>query len=143
MNRLFVPDASVILKWVLPPENEPNSQEALAILDQFVAGDIVLAVPSLWYFEVGNTLARLVPQEAGEYLKQLRRLRITEAEIGPSVEQTVLGYVQRFGVTFYDAAYHAVASNLGGTLVTADLRYVKRVSPDPGVMELGMWKTEW
>ncbi|MCD4750039.1 MAG: type II toxin-antitoxin system VapC family toxin, partial [Thermoanaerobaculales bacterium] len=88
----------MMLKWVLPPENEPNAQEALAVLDQFVAGDIVLAVPSLWYFEVGNTVARLVPQEAGEYLKQLRRLGITEAEIDPSVEDTALGYVQRFGV---------------------------------------------
>jgi len=34
VSRLFVPDASVILKWVLPPEEEPNVQEALAILDQ-------------------------------------------------------------------------------------------------------------
>ena len=131
-----------MLKWVLPPENEPNAQEALSLLDQFVAGDIVLAVPSLWYFEVGNTVARLVPQEAGEYLKQLRRLRITEVGIDTSVERLTLGYVQRFGVTFYDAVYHAVASELGGILVTADRRYVRRVGPDPGVIELGLWEVD-
>ena len=142
MKHLVVPDASVILKWVLPPENEPGVQEALAILDEFVAGDIALALPSLWYFEVGNTVARLVPQQAGEYLEQLRRLRITEVGIDPSVERLALGYVQRFGVTFYDAVYHAVASELGGILVTADRRYVRRVGPDPGVIELGLWKGE-
>ena len=142
MKRLLVPDASVILKWVLPPETEPNVREALAILDEFVAGDIVLAVPALWYFEVGNTVARLVPQEAGKYMEQLRRLRITEVAIDTSVERLALGYVQRFCVTFYDAVYHAVASELGGILVTADRRYVRRVGPDPGAIELGLWKAE-
>ena len=134
--RLLVPDASVILKWVLPPEHEPNAREAALILDQFVAGENVLAVPTLWYYEVANTIARLAPGEAGERLRQLRRLGM--AEVGPTdaIERRALDCVKRFGVTYYDAAYHATAVELHGVLVTADRRFAARLGDDPAIVDL-------
>ena len=48
MSAVIVPDASVILKWVLPAGEEPFAGEAHHLLEQFVAGDQMLVVPSLW-----------------------------------------------------------------------------------------------
>ena len=45
-----------------------------------------------------------------------------------------------YGVTFYDAAYHAVALGLGGVFVTADERYVRRASGAGGVSSLRLWR---
>jgi hypothetical protein len=66
---VFVPDASVILKWVLPPDNERFVDQALALRNSLLNGAATLAVPSLWYFEVGNTLARKYPESAPEQLR--------------------------------------------------------------------------
>ena len=70
---ICVPDASVILKWVLPSRNEPFAGAAQALRDAFVAGDLELVVPTLWLFEVGNTLTRKYPQQADELLGTLYR----------------------------------------------------------------------
>lgn len=134
--RLLVPDASVILKWVLPPEREPGAQTALEILDQFVAGKILLAVPTLWYYEVANTIARLAPDEAGERLRQLRRLGMAEVGVTDAIERRALSCVKRLGVTYYDAVYHAAAVELGGVLVTADRRFAARLGDDAAVVDL-------
>ncbi len=45
------PDASVLLRWVLPGDDERDTDEA-------VAGTLELVVPQLWTYEVGNKLAR-------------------------------------------------------------------------------------
>jgi len=38
---IVVPDASVILKWVLQPEGEPDTGSALRVLEAFL-GDFIL-----------------------------------------------------------------------------------------------------
>ncbi len=134
--RLLVPEASVILKWVLPPEREPGAGAAMAILDQFVAGEVMLVVPTLWYYEVGDTIARLTPDEAGERLRQLRRLGMAEVGATDAIERRALACVKRFGVTYCDAVYHATAVELGGMLVTADRRFAARLGNDAAVMDL-------
>ena len=123
MTPVVVPDASVILKWLLPPESEPNADAALLLLDAFVEGDVMLAVPTLWYYEVANTVSRLTPASAGEQLGLLRLLGMAEIAIGGATEARALDCVRRFGVTFYDAVYYAAAVELGGRLVTADRRF--------------------
>ena len=46
----------------------------------------------------------------------------------------------KYGVTFCDAAYHAVALGLGGVFVTADEGYVRRASAAGGVSSLRLWR---
>ncbi|MYB32114.1 MAG: type II toxin-antitoxin system VapC family toxin, partial [Acidobacteria bacterium] len=55
---IVTPDASVLLKWVLPAEDEQDTDAALALRDEAAAGILDLIVPQLWIYEVGNTLAR-------------------------------------------------------------------------------------
>ena len=44
--------------------------------------------------------------------------------------------MRRHGVTFYDAAYHAVAVKSGGTFVTADEAYIRRAGNAGHVISL-------
>ena len=40
VTLVVVPDASVILKWVLPPATEPDVRRALALRDAIAAGNV-------------------------------------------------------------------------------------------------------
>ena len=54
---LVVPDASVILKWVLPSDGEPDADKALVLRNAILEEDVRALVPTLWIYEVGNTVA--------------------------------------------------------------------------------------
>ena len=140
---LVVPDASVILKWVLPREEEPGWDRARAILDRFVIGELNLAVPSLWYFEAGNTLVRRFGTSPGAgFLRWLQELALPEVPPAEGWGRTALDLVADHGVTFYDASYLAVAMARGGTLVTADAAFVRKVGQRPGLALLDRFALE-
>ncbi len=143
MTVVVVPDASVILKWVLPRDEEPGWNRARAILDRFVLGKLELAVPSLWYFEVGNTLSRRFGMNPGAgLLCWLRELVLSEVSPAEGWGRTAVGLVADYGVTFYDAAYLAVAMARRGTLVTADSAFVRKMGPRPGLALLDRFDPE-
>ena len=109
---IVTPDASVLLKWVLPEDDEPDGDAALSLRDYALAGAVELVVPQLWIYEVGNTRSR------------------TQA----------LSLAVSYGVACYGAAYH-VALVHGGVFVTADERYVARASPAGSVETLQEWRS--
>jgi predicted nucleic acid-binding protein len=49
----FVVDSSVVAKWFL---TESGSDKAIQLRDEFATGRLELAVPSLLFYEVMNTL---------------------------------------------------------------------------------------
>lgn len=122
----IIPDASVILKWVLPIDNEADAALALQLRDYALQGEVLLSVPALWQYEVGNTLARRFPEHAGELLAALVQFEMLEPEPTNAWREATLELTKDFGVTFYDAAYHALALVSGGIFVTADQRYIKK-----------------
>ena len=138
---IVTPDASVLLKWVLPGDDEQDTDAALALRDGAVAGTLDLVVPQLWVYEVGNTLARRFPDDAGDLLASLVDFGLTEARLDADWRIRAVSLSVRYGVTFYDAAYHAVALELGGVFVTADERYVRRASVAGGVSSLRLWRS--
>jgi predicted nucleic acid-binding protein len=138
---IVTPDASVLLKWVLPGESEQDTDEALALRDEAIAGSLDLVVPQLWIYEVGNTLARRFPDEAGELLATLADFGLTEARLDSRWRSRAVSLSVTYGVAFYDAAYHAVALGLGGVFVTADERYIRRASGAGGISSLRRWRT--
>ena len=136
---VVVPDASVILKWVLPPATEADMQRALTLRDDIATGNVRALVPSLWIYEVGNLLARERPGEASRLLDVLIRFGLADAPRSQAWLDCVLGLTKQYGVTFYDAAYHAHAIVETGVLVTADERYVDRASAAGFVLRLSEW----
>ena len=133
---IVTPDASVLLKWVLPGDDERDTDLALSLRDGAVAGAFDLVVPQLWIYEVGNTLARRFPETAEELLASLADFGLAEARLDSEWRIRAVSLSVAYGVAFYDAAYHAVALGLGGVFVTADERYVRRASGAGGISSL-------
>ena len=137
---IVVPDASVLLKWVLPGDDERDTEAALALRNEAVAGAVELVVPQLWVYEVGNTLARRFPDQADALLASLADFGLKEARLDARWRTQAVSLAVTYQVAFYDAAYHAVALALGGVFVTADERYVRRASKAGGVSSLRGWR---
>lgn len=136
--RVVVPDASVLLKWVLASADEENRDRALDLREQWLSGECTLIVPSLWLFEVGNIVGTKQPDLAGELMQILLDYRFEE-EPPSGFCLKALELMQRFNVTFYDAAYHAVALSRDGVLVTADANYCRRTATLGHSMRLADW----
>ena len=137
---IVTPDASVLLKWVLPGDDEQDGDAALSLRNEAVTGAVELVVPQLWLYEVGNTLARRFPDQAGELLASLTDFGLTEARLDLRWSTQAISLAVAYEVAFYDAAYHAVALVHGGVFVTAGERYVARASQAGNVSTLRQWR---
>ncbi|MBV9082755.1 MAG: type II toxin-antitoxin system VapC family toxin [Acidobacteriaceae bacterium] len=106
---VVVPDASVLLEWVLPCHDEPNADNArllrVAIQDEAVHA----LVPALWLYEVGKTIARRFPLHASSWLSALMKFGLEEASTTQAWLPKLLELTRRYEVSFYPAAYHALA----------------------------------
>lgn len=136
---LVVPDASVLLKWVLPSENEPDVDKALLLRGAIVADIVRAIVPPLWLYEVGNTIARRFPAHAAPWLTAMIKFGLEEAAPSASWLAAALELTRTHRVTFYDAAYHALALTRKGVFVTADARYADQMARDGSVVALSNW----
>ena len=115
----FVVDASVAASWAFPDEGHPMATSALLRLSADRA-----QVPSLWWFEVRNTLlvnerrGRISEADATAFLQDLRRLAVL-FDRDPD-ETTVLMLARRHKLTVYDASYLELALRLGLPLASLD-----------------------
>ena len=120
--------------------DEQDTDPALALRDEAVAGILDLIVPQLWIYEVGNTLARRFPDDAEALLASLADFGLAEARLDSDWRKRAVSLAVTYEVAFYDAAYHAVALGLGGVFVTADERYVRRASGAGSISSLRLWQ---
>lgn len=135
---VIVPDASIIVKWALRPDDEPGTRTAMALISRWEVGDVDLVAPSLWTYEVANVLGRKAPKQATLLLDGLLALDIPTVHLDAALFGKALEIALRLsGVTVYDAAYHALALSVRGTFLTADERYVRRARRLGGVDLLG------
>lgn len=134
----LVLDASVLIKWVVPPDSETHVEQAYALQREIAWRNRDVVLPALWFFEVGNTLGRRFPDHAESQLARLMSMGFRQAEqrriLAPALE-----LVRRHGVTFYDAAYHATALAYGGVLVTSDQRYLDAAASAGNILALVQW----
>jgi predicted nucleic acid-binding protein len=135
-QTVLVPDASVLLKWVLESDNEEDRNRALAIRETWLAGRHLIVLPSLWLFEVGNILGLKQANLAVPLMRILIGYGFNE-EPPETFYKKALELMKTFKVTFYDAAYHAVAIRHSGTMITADAAYYKKTSRAGHVAILG------
>jgi predicted nucleic acid-binding protein len=139
MTEIIVPDASVILKWVLPSNDEDDQEKALRLRDLSIEGKLILKVPSLWFYEVGNTLSRNFPKQASNLLEALTSFGLDEPKWSDPWQQRCLDLVQRYNVTFYDAAYHSLAIVEKGIYITADKQYITKTQAAGSIRHLSDW----
>lgn len=134
-----VPDASVILKWVLPRNISPFQDHALAIRDAALADKISLIVPPLWRYEIGNTLTRLIPDNALPLITLCETVGLDEVKADDKWLKIAVDLVSRSKVSFYDAAYHALAIARSAVFVTADEKYVRKSKHSSHICLLKNW----
>lgn len=123
--KIIVPDASVILKWVLR-DDEMHRENALAILSGWLDGKHEIVVPPLWRYEAGNILTRREPLYVGAIMEKLLQYEFPEIEISGALLSIMIELTQSKRVTFYDAAYHAIAILEKGKFVTFDKEYYNK-----------------
>lgn len=120
-----VVDANVSLKWAL--NDEENTEEALALLDDGIHGRIRMVAPSLWLYEVANGLVtatrrkRVSPEQGGELLTHLAAVGVRFAD--PDIEACYSAAL-RHRVALYDGVYLALADALGAVLWTDDRNFL-------------------
>ena len=120
----FVLDASVAACWAFEDEDHPVAALALERVRTDEA-----RMPSLWWFEVRNTLivnerrGRLTESDTAAFLRGLARLGVT-VDRSPD-EADVLMLARRRGLTVYDAAYLELARRERLPLATLDAALAK------------------
>jgi len=138
---IVVPDASVILKWVLEREDEPGHAQAMKLQEALLADELEIRMPTLWRYEVGNVLGLKKPGMASELMGALLAYEFDEVPLRTEYALAVLEHMQEVnGVTFYDSAYHVLALRTRGLYLTADTVYVKRAKRKGHVSLLSEWQ---
>jgi predicted nucleic acid-binding protein len=137
-DPLLVPDASVLLKWVLRSDDEGHGDRALALKTAWLSGACRIVVPTLWAFEVANILGLKQPANADQLLDAMIGLRMPE-EPPAACATTMFRLMRDHHVTACDAAYHALALVRGGTMITADRRYAKKTAGAGHIRLLDEW----
>ena len=141
MNR-FVLDASVALKWAIPPANETLTAESLQLLQEYVNGRVDLLVPDIFWAEVGNVLWKGV---------RLRRWsRPTAERIASEMQglnfstvpsRTLMTEALRIAFAYdravYDCLYVALAIRSKSQMITADERLANALAAYLPVKWLG------
>jgi predicted nucleic acid-binding protein len=138
-GAVLVPDASVLLKWILRSEDEPDGDRALELKEAWLADACDLVVPSLWVFEVGNIVGLKQPATAMSLLQAMLDLGMRE-EAPHGYADAIVSLMREHRVTFYDASYHALALRHRGTMITADRAYVKEAGRAGHVTLLNDWR---
>ena len=118
---ILVADASVALKW-FHSTGEEAVEAAREVLEAFADRRIDLVILDLTVYEIGNALSRrpeASPESVAVVLDALTEIRVPTAPTAAErADAARLGKDHR--LTFYDAAYAAVARGRGARLVTMD-----------------------
>ena len=112
MKPAFVADASLAMSWVLPSQASTATDD---LLDQVMSGSGI-AVPSLWPYEVSNSLVVLLRRKKivqEDYLAARVFFQRLSASIDDGGEyfagDRTADLAIEYGLTVYDAAYLELA----------------------------------
>lgn len=123
-----VVDTSVIVKW-LSADNEDYLEQADKLLSDLQQGRTSLIAPELAKYEVGNVLLRgknLPYEKAKAVLALFHGLPISFVEDDEVLATLTFEMAVNTGVTYYDAAFMAIAKLYDAVLVTDNVKHQGR-----------------
>lgn len=133
----LVLDANVIAKWY---NEEPWSDKAVKLKDDYVQSRVRLVEPTLAFYEVGNAIRKnqqLSDQDAREACSSAATLlRDAEEAFSPEEAQSALTLARSLEVTYYDASYILLAGKHKISFITADEELAAKASKAVGVIHL-------
>ena len=115
-------DTSVVLKW-FHEEGEEELAPSRAILEAHAEGALTVLVLDLTVYELGNVAARALGLAGDRVAAILDRLELICDEalhLSSASRRAAALLAAAHGLTFYDAAYWAVARERDIDLVTTD-----------------------
>jgi predicted nucleic acid-binding protein len=121
MPDAFVIDASVVAKWF--NKGESYEDEALALRNAWIDGNVELFSPSLVIFEVCNSVWKnpnIYRDQASSLSRLVVRLVPTLLEVGEVQSSETMKLARTSKLTFYDAVYIVLSSYQRFPLITAD-----------------------
>lgn len=131
----FVLDASITAAWALADESSAIADLADSRLD-----DDIALVPRIWWYETRNLL---IVNERRQRITAAHSARFLESLAGYSIsidpeddEQSIFNLSRRYRLSFYDAAYLALAHRRGIPLATLD-KALQEAARQAGVPLLG------
>lgn len=120
-----VADASIIVKWFL---EEEFSENARLLRDYFLTEKLTISVPSLVFYEALNALRYSGVYKEDELALVGRALTKYGFDVwepkGKLIEKTASLSIKK-DISVYDAAYLALAQQLGSTFYTADQELIQ------------------
>jgi predicted nucleic acid-binding protein len=137
---MIVIDASVAVKWFRV--DEPDRDQALAVLERVAQRPQEFAVPELFFNEMLAVLARLDSLGTAELLEALsllEQLGLERLGNGHELLRLAARLSRQLGLTGYDATYLASARLLQGRWLTADRRAQRLVRQEREVLLLDDW----
>lgn len=136
----LVLDTSVAVKWV-SSDNEPSLSEALVLLHSIQEQKVVASMPSLSRYELGNVLVKgkqMNLLDALKALDALYQLPIRFIEENYELGKMTLSIAHEMSITYYDAAFIALAQYSGCVLLTENSRH-QREYGDVQTLTLQEW----
>ena len=132
MNTVVI-DASVAVKWYLPPSQEPHADTAFRLLERFGAGRLRFIVPDLFWAELGNVCWKAVRQ--GRWQNEDAQTAVSEIKkqhfptfSSVSLLEEALEIATIFDRSVCDSLYIALALTAKADFVTADERLANAVA---------------
>ena len=125
---MIVLDASVVLKWIF--DDEAGAESAACLKDAHAAGQEIVALPDLLFYEIGNVLAtktRLSEAAIAEAFSLLWEFSLERFDLGLEEFQGGLALSRKYKITLYDAAYVELSRRLKCPFVTADKKLFDKV----------------
>jgi predicted nucleic acid-binding protein len=120
-------DTSVVVKW-FHEQDEREVGPSRAILEAHAAGRLTALVLDLTVYELGNVAARplgLTGDRVAQILDRLELICDVGLHLSPAARRDAAELSVAHRLTFYDAAFWAVARERDITLVTADVELLK------------------
>ena len=127
-----VPDSSVVLKWFR--RAEAGLEQAEALRQAHLDGQILFVVPDLLLYEIANVLRFKSDLDEEAVRSAVRSLTQIHLEISPITEprlQRAVALAYKYNLTVYDATFIALAEEVGGDFVTADEKFLDKVAALP------------
>ena len=137
-QTVVVLDTSVIIKWFR--QGEVLADQALALRDAYLNGEMAIFVPSLVAYELANVMRYkedLSTEQVQEAVESLFDVGWEWSVPSVAVMSRAIEIARRCETTVYDATFAALAESLDAPLITADERLAGRLEPLSLVRFLG------
>ena len=120
--KLYIIDNSVILKTIIQEEGSELARKLIVLKNKY---EISILVPDIFRYEFFNKLIKgMDGEKAMEIFQELIERQVSilplENDLIEMANKLVIKYPK---ISFYDAAYHALAKAYDAELITADEKY--------------------